>query len=90
MEEKFVTAYNGLTPEQQRIVCDLILSLARQEHPLPEWIPLREAARILNVSVPTARAKMNEGILKGKKISERKVYVRSDDVDLLRKKQLGL
>ncbi len=90
MDEEFKKAYSELRPDQQRVVCEMVLSLAGHEHPMPEWITLREAARILNVSVPTARAKANEGVLRTKKISDRKTYVLASDVTTLRKAQLGL
>lgn len=88
--EEFKTAYEELGPEEKRLVSGMVLALHRQGHPLPEWITPREAAKILNLSVPTVRAKAAEGVLRSKKISDRKTFVLAADVDALRKAQLGL
>lgn len=90
MDEQFKEAYESLEPNQQRIVCEMVLALSKQEHPLPEWITLKEAARILNVSVPTVRAKVAEGVIRSKRVSDRKTYARALDIENLRKAQLGL
>ncbi len=88
--EELKAAYEELEPAEKRLVSGMVLALHRQSHPLPEWITLREAARVLNVSVPTVRAKATEGVLRSRRISDRKTFVLAADVDALRKAQLGL
>ena len=73
-----------LSERDQRILLEMAKLLLKESLNEDDgWITVKEAAKLLGVSAPFVRRKIDEGVFRAKNIGERKTRVLRSDVDNL-------
>ena len=73
-----------LSERDQRILLEMARLLLKESLNEDDgWITVKEAAKLLGVSAPFVRRKIDEGVFRAKNIGERKTRVLRSDVDNL-------
>ena len=73
-----------LSERDQRILLEMAKLLLKESLNEDDgWITVKEAAKLLGVSSPFVRRKIDEGVFRAKNIGERKTRVLRSDVDNL-------
>lgn len=88
-QDEFIQMAAKLSPEQQIFIGNIVVEMAKN-NANSDWVSVRSAAEMLGVSPMFIRRKIEEGIIRSKKISERKTLVSVRDVLDLQKTQIGL
>ena len=73
-----------LSERDQRILLEMAKLLLKESlNEDDSWITVKEAAKLLRVSSPFVRRKIDEGVFRAQNIGERKTRVLRSDVDNL-------
>ena len=73
-----------LSERDQRILLEMAKLLLKESLNEDDgWITVKEAAKLLGVSAPFVRRKIDEGVFRAQNIGERKTRVLRSDVDNL-------
>lgn len=78
-----------LSPEQQMFIGNVVVEMTKS-NANSDWVSVKSAAKMLDVSSMFIRRKIEEGVIRSKKMSERKTLVSVRDVLDLQKAQIGL
>ena len=89
-KDEFLEKFSLLTNDQQRIIGSLVCDMVAEKEGNKEWVTVKTASEMLGLSKMTIRRKIGEGIIRTRKIGERKTLVALADIDALRRAQLGL
>lgn len=88
-QDEFIQMVAKLSPEQQIFIGNIVVEMTKN-NANSDWVSVRSAAEMLGVSPMFIRRRIEEGIIRSKKISERKTLVSVRDVLDLQKTQIGL
>ena len=86
LEEKLLQ----LSPEQLSAAGAFVESMVELGETGKDWITVKTASEFLGVSKMSIRRKIEEGIIRTRRLGERKTLVALADIQSLRKAQLGI
>lgn len=89
-KDEFEEKFSLLSPGQQRLIGSLVCDMVAVRENNKDWVTVKTAAEMLGLSKMTVRRKVTEGVIRSKKLGERKTLVALADVDALRRAQIGL
>lgn len=89
-KSEFEEQFSKLSIEQQRIVGSLVCDMIAVGEGNKDWISVKTASEMLRLSKMTIRRKVEEGVIRSRKLGQRKTLVSRIDIENLRKEQIGI